>query len=300
MNNDDVFLSAIPAPYGFGLWTAHFTPTLLGCPTVVLPRFSAEAALAAIKRERVTVLCCVSTQFIMMLNAGLDVKSLRVMFTGGEAVPYERARQFEERTGAAVLQFFGSNETGALSRTTLADTQERRLTTAGRVIPEMAVRLFDGQPGCRGPATGLGYWRDDAANAKLFTADGWMLTGDIAEIDDDGYLRVVGRASDFIIRGGKNISAAAVEDHVGAHPAVAMVAAVGVPDPVFGERVAAFVTLHAGRALDLPELCFFLEAGGVTREWWPEQLVIVDELPRSSGGKVAKGQLREWQQGRGM
>ena len=188
--------------------------------------------LAAIERYRVTVLAAVSTQFVMLLNSPAldahDLSSLRVMFTGGEMVPYERAREFEERTGATVLQFYGSNETGALSATTLDDPPELRLRTAGRVIPEMHVRLLDpdtdaditatggpGVPAGKGPTLCLGYWDDDAANERLFTADGWMRMGDLATIDADGYLTVVGRTSDVIIRGGKNISAAQVEDEVG-------------------------------------------------------------------------------------
>jgi acyl-CoA synthetase len=307
---DEVFMGAVPAPFGFGLWTAHFSPAILGCPTVIMEKFDADLALDLIARERVTVLCCVSTQFIMLLNAQAerprDLSSLRCMFTGGEAVPYERAAEFETVTGAAVLQFYGSNETGALSRTTAEDSRERRLRTAGAVIPEMEVRLFDpetgeditatrstGQPGCRGPAVCLGYWDDPAANGKLFTPDGWMLMGDIVEIDDAGYLRVVGRTSDFIIRGGKNISAPAVEEEVAAHPGVAMVAAVPAPDAVFGERVAIYVTPRAGAEITLEGIAAHLKARGVSREWFPEYLVLMDELPRSSGGKLAKGDLRE-------
>lgn len=304
LSSTDAFLSAIPAPYGFGLWTAHFTPALLGCPTTVLPRFSAASLLESIERDRVTVLCCVSTQFIMLLNEAEktegDLSSLRVMFTGGEAVPYEQARQFEALTGAVVLQFYGSNETGALSCTTLSDPPERRLTTAGRLIREMQVRLFAtdqparGQPGCRGPLLSLGYWDDESANRQLFTGDGWMLTGDVVEVDDDGYLRVVGRTSDFIIRGGKNISAPAVEAEVAKHPSVVLVAAVGTPDGVFGERVTVFVTVRPGHALDLEGLRAHLESEGVTKEWWPERLVVLDDLPRASGGKVAKAELRNY------
>ena len=304
LSEDEAFLSAIPAPYGFGLWTAHFTPALLGSPTTVLPRFSAESLLRSIERDRVTVLCCVSTQFIMLLHeaegGGRDLSSLRVMFTGGEAVPYERARQFEALTGAAVLQFYGSNETGALSRTTLDDPREPRLTTAGRVIPEMQVRLFAsadpgrGQPGCRGPLLSLGYWRDDEANRQLLSDDGWMLTGDLVEVDETGYLRVVGRTSDFIIRGGKNISAPAVEAEVAKHPSVALAAALGEPDPVFGERVVVFVTLRPGRELDLEGLRAHLRSEGVTKEWWPERLIVLDDLPRASGGKVSKAELRKY------
>ncbi|WP_432993669.1 class I adenylate-forming enzyme family protein [Dactylosporangium sp. CA-233914] len=309
LRTDDVFLTLIPAPYGFAQWTANFTPTLLGAPTVVMPRFSADEALRLIERERVTVVCCVSTQFIMMLNSPVleqvDLSSLRCMFTGGEAVPFERAAEFERRTGASVLQFFGSNETGALSRTSVRDTTEQRLRTAGKVIDEMRVRLFaedgtdvtdaggPGQAACAGPATCLGYFADPEANEKLFTPDGWMLTGDICTIDEDGFLRVVDRKSDFIIRGGKNISAAAVEDQVGTHPAVAMVAAVAMPDPTFGERVCAFVVLREGAPLDLDGLRAHLNARGVSRENWPERLELVDDLPRGSGGKVAKAQLRQ-------
>src|SRR5690606_21248178 len=128
---------------------------------------------------------------------------------------------------------------------------------------------------------------------KLFTSDGWMLMGDIVEIDDDGWLSVVGRTSDFIIRGGKNISAPAVEDEVATHPAVSMVAVVPAPDPVFGERVAAYVELKPGTTLDLDGLREHLAARGVSKEWFPEHLFVVDELPRASGGKVAKGDLKK-------
>jgi acyl-CoA synthetase len=308
--DDEVFFGALPAPFGFGLWTAHFTPAILGCPTVVMEKFDAHAALDLIEAERVTVLCCVSTQFIMLLNAQAekprDLSSLRSMFTGGEAVPFERAAAFEETTGAKVLQFYGSNETGALSYTTLDDDRDHRFGTAGRVIDEMNVRLLDpethadvapgivrGQPACKGPAMCLGYWGDDGANQQLFTDDGWMLMGDIVEMDADGYVSVVGRTSDFIIRGGKNISAPAVEAELATHPAVAMAAAVAFPDPVFGERVCAYVELRGGAALTLEDLVAHLASRGVSREWYPEHLVIVDELPRSSGGKVAKGELKD-------
>jgi acyl-CoA synthetase len=306
---DEVFLGALPAPFGFGLWTAHFTPAILGCPAVVMERFDADAALDLIERERVTVLCCVSTQFIMMLNAQAqrprDLSSLRAMFTGGEAVPFERAAEFEQTTGAKVLQFYGSNETGALSHTSHATDRETRLRTAGHVIEEMQVRLLDpetfldvapgvneGQPACRGPATALGYWGDEAANAKLFTSDGWMLMGDIVRLEGSGVLSVIGRTSDFIIRGGKNISAPAVEAEVATHPSVAMVAAVAWPDPVFGERVCVYVELRVGASLTLEEIAAHLRERSVSREWWPEHLVVVDALPRSSGGKVAKGDLK--------
>lgn len=304
----DVFLSALPAPFGFGIWTAHVTPTLLGAPCVLMPHFDADELVRQVETHRVTVLAAVSTQFIMMLDsaalATADLSSLRVLFTGGEAVPYERAAEFEERTGASVLQFYGSNETGALSRTTLSDSREVRLRSAGHLIDSMRVRLYDesgrdvtssgrGQAACRGPLLSRGYYEDDAANAQLYTKDGWMLTGDISTIDEAGILRVTGRSADFIIRGGKNISAAVVEAAVSSHPAVSLAAAVAMPDPVFGERVCVYTELRENASLELEGLLAYLRGRGTSVESLPEHLVILPELPRASGGKVAKQALRE-------
>lgn len=308
LRGDDRFLSLIPAPFGFGLWTAHFTPTLLGAQTAVMERFDAEQALSLIERHRITVVCCVSTQFILMLRSeafgSTDLSSLRVMFTGGEAVPIDQARRWEQSSGSKVLQFFGSNETGLLSGTKLSDTDAVRLGTCGRIVDEMNVRLFDegadvtasgrGQPGCRGPATCVGYLDDPEANRALFTSDGWMLMADECEIDLDGHLRVVGRKSDIIIRGGKNISAAEVERHALTHPGIALAAAMAMPDPVFGERVCLYAQPADGRdAPSLAELCAHMASRGVSKELLPERLVVLQELSRSSGGKVAKGELRE-------
>ena len=306
LTSDDNLLPVIPMPFGFGIWTSHTTPIYLGATAVILDRFSARAACEAIARHKVTVLCCVSTQLTMLMAEPVcrehDLSSLRVVFAGGEALPYRPAAEFEELTGAKILQFYGSNETGMLSATTVDDSRQRRLRTAGRVVPEMAVRLFDGdhdvtatghgQPACRGPATSLGYL-GGTDHDKLFTRDGWMRMGDICEIDADGYLTVTGRTSDFILRGGKNISAAQVEDAVTTHPAIAVAAAVAMPDAVFGEKVCLYTELADSQSIDLPELVEHLLALGVSKELLPERLIVVDELPRSSGGKIAKGRLRE-------
>ena len=306
LTSDDIFLPVIPTPFGFGLWTSHSTPIYLGATAVILERFTPKATCEAIARHKISVLCCVSTQLTMLMadraRRDYDLSSLRVVFTGGEAVPYRPAAEFEEFTGAKILQFYGSNETGLLSGTTLHDSRRRRLRTGGRIVPEMSVRLFDGdqdvtatgrgQPACRGPATSLGYL-DGADHDQLFTRDGWMRMGDICEIDAEGYLSVTGRISDFIVRGGKNISAAQVEDAATAHPAIALAAAVAMPDPVFGEKVCLYAELTESQTIDLPELVEYLLGLGVSKELLPERLIVVDELPRSSGAKVAKGRLRE-------
>jgi len=303
---EDIFLPVIPTPFGFGLWTSHTTPIYLGATAVILERFTTRAACAAIARHKVTVLCCVSTQLTMLMAdpgcRDYDLSSLRVVFAGGEALPYRPAAEFEELTGATILQFYGSNETGLLSGTTVHDPRERRLRTGGRIVPEMSVRLFDGerdvtvtgrgQPACRGPATSLGYL-GGTDHDKLFTRDGWMRMGDLCEIDADGYLSVTGRTSDFILRGGKNISATQVEDAVTTHPAIAVAAAVAMPDPIFGEKVCLYAELADPHTIELTELAEYLLAQGVSKELLPERLIVFDELPRSSGGKIAKGQLRE-------
>ena len=120
-----------------------------------------------------------------------------------------------------------------------------------------------------------------------------MRMGDICQLDADGYLTLTGRTSDFILRGGKNISAVQVEEAVATHPAVAVAAAVAMPDPLFGERVCVFVELKQDSVLDLPGLVEHLLQQGVSKELLPERLEIQDELPRSSGGKIAKGLLRD-------
>jgi len=306
LTRDDVFLPVIPTPFGFGIWTSHTTPIHLGATAVRMEKFDPVATCAAIAHYQVTVLCCVSTQLAMILanpaSRGYDLTSLRVVFTGGEPLPYSQAAQFEELTGVTILQFYGSNETGMLSATTVKDPLHRRLRTAGRIVPEMQVRLFDGdrdvtatgkgQPACRGPALSLGYL-GGTDHDKLFTKDGWMRMGDICELDAEGYLTLTGRTSDFILRGGKNISAVQVEEAVATHPAVAVAAAVAMPDPVFGEKVCVFVELKDAHTLDLPGLVEHLLQQGVSKELLPERLEILDELPRSSGGKIAKGQLRD-------
>jgi acyl-CoA synthetase len=305
LGTGEVLVGMAPIPFGFGLFTTHFVPAVLGAPAAVTDRFTAEATLELIERERATVLVCVSTQFKMMLHAPematRDLSSLKVMFTGGEMIPYEAAREFETRTGAFVLNFYGSNESGVATGTRVTDPMDVRLRTGGGPLSGTEVRLFDngidvtatgrGQPGSRGPALCLGYDDDPEANAELFTPDGFALHADIVTIDQDGYLTVVGRKSEIIIRGGKNISAAVVEDAVSAHPGVALAAAVPMPDPIFGERVCVFVELRLPGSLSLTELLDFLAGQETSKENYPEHLVVVDQLPRSSGGKIAKGQL---------
>jgi acyl-CoA synthetase len=309
LGDDEVLLSALPSPFGFGLWSAHFLPVLLGAPVVLLPRWDAGDALELMARWGVTMFAGVTTQLMMLLDR-LDAGAappprLRTVFTGGEPVPFERARRFEVLTGAPVLQFYGSNESGALSCTTVHDDVDHRLRTAGRVLPEMGVELVDpdsgervdgsdgsGQPTCWGPLMTSGYLADDAANAVLFDGSGRLRMPDLATLSPDGYLTVSGRVADIIIRGGMNISAAEVEAALLSHPAVELAAVIGAPHPTFGEQVTAFVQLRAGTTLTMSDVQAHFAARGMAKHTWPEQLRLLDEMPRNTGEKIAKGALR--------
>lgn len=308
LNSSDVLMSVVPSPFGFGLWTAHFAPAMIGFTCVLHDGFNAEVTLRSVAEHGVTVLACVTTQLTMMLSSPafdeVDLSTLRVLYTGGERVPPMMAREWEQRAGSTVLQFYGSNEMGPFSCTSLRDREGSRLTTVGRVVPGLDFRIYDesgrdvtaagvvGQPGAISPGVCNGYWNDDEANEQLFSADGYLLMADLVTIDAAGYVRIEGRKSDIIIRGGKNISAAGVEADVGGHPAVEMVAALPVADPVFGERVCVVVTLRQRTmSLSLSELISYLTKRGVSKEYFPEYLVVIDEMPQSSGGKIAKNEL---------
>lgn len=307
LSEDDIFLCAVPASLGLGLWSGHFIPAMLGATTVLLPRFSTGKMLDAIQQHKVSVLSAVSTQLVMMATypdiKNHDLSSLKVLYTGGEAVPYEKAVAFEQLTGATVLQFYGSNEAGPISGTSIHDSMEKRLTTAGKVLSTMEVRLIDdngsdvtarrrGRPTCKGALTSDGYFQNPEANDKLYTPDGWLKIDDLIEIDDEGYVKVIGRTGDFIIRGGKNISAAAVENAVLSYPGIELAAAVSMPDPVFGERVCVYVKLAKNASVTLEQLASHLIEKGVSRENIPERLEICGELPTVSGGKIDKKLLR--------
>lgn len=309
LTDGEVFCSVLPSPYGFGLWSAHFVPARYHATTVLCSDFDAAETLRLIETERVTVLAAVTSQFVMMLNSPAfsesDLSSLRVVFTGGERLNSERAEEFERRTGASILQFYGSNESGPISVTRVADTREKRLSTVGHPIPGQHVRLFDaegadvtgsggpGQCAAFGPGITPGYYEDPQANATLFRADGWLLTGDLASADTEGYLHLAGRTADLIIRGGQNVSVLEVETEVGAHPRVAQVAAIGVPDPTLGERVCAVISTRDGQDIDLDEVREHLAARGVSKHCWPERIRVLPELPLSAGGKLDKQRLRK-------
>jgi cyclohexanecarboxylate-CoA ligase len=192
--------------------------------------------------------------------------------------------------GCRVKRTYGSTEAPTMSTSTADDDPARAAHTDGRAVGHAELTTArDGELLVRGPELFVGY-DDPAATAAAFTDDGWFRTGDLATIDDDGWLTIVGRKKDVIIRGGENIAAAEVEAVLEAHPAVRHAAAVGFPDGRLGERVCAFVV--GDPAFDLDECRRWFEARGVTRFKWPERVEHVDALPLLPAGKPDRAALK--------
>jgi len=201
-----------------------------------------------------------------------------------------------------VLSCWGMTENAGLTITRKGDPQEKVIDTDGRALPGSEVRIVDasqrplpadtvGQLQARGITHFVGYLKRPQLNA--IDEHGWFDTGDLARMDGDGYIRIVGRSKDVIIRGGENIPVAEVENLLYRHPHVAECAVVAMPDPRLGERACAFVVAKPNTRPSLDELIRFLGAEGMAKPYWPERLELVAEMPRTPSGKIQKFKLRE-------
>jgi len=201
-----------------------------------------------------------------------------------------------------VLSCWGMTENAGVTMTRKSDPQEKVFTTDGRALPGDEVRIVDerkcplpadtvGDLQARGITQFVGYLKKPELNAT--DAEGWFDTGDLARIDKDGYIRIVGRTKDVIIRGGENIPVAEVENLIYRHPTVAECAIVAMPDERLGERACAFVITKENVPLTLGELTQFLGAQGMAKQYWPEYLELVADMPRTPSGKIQKFKLRE-------
>ncbi len=281
---------------------------LMGDRLVVMPRFHPREALHLVEAERVTVLVAVPMAFQVLLSLegfeAYDTSSLLICGTGSAPCPPHLAREMRERFGCAVHIGFGATETaGGIAATSIADSGDRQAETVGRAMPGVEVKVVDearrelppGQVGelvCRSGGVMLGYYRSPELSAQVLDEDGWYYTGDLAVLDERGYLRIVGRKKDLIIRGGQNVYPAEIENVLVAHPQIREAAVVGVPAAVGGERVWAFVRLEEGTQMAPQAVIDYcrqeLEAYKI-----PSQVRIVDEFPRSATGKPQKFMLRE-------
>jgi len=307
IGTDDCYLGGSPVAHIAGLVYGLLMPLALGTRTALLDRWDAGRALELIERERATFQTGAPT-FLQTLADHADVSrrdlsSFRLFSTGGATIATEPIRAAEARLGCTVKRAYGSTEVPTLTATAFDDTEADRLETDGRAIGPAEMRIVDGKgrevlPGeegeisARSPEVFLGY-RNASLDGEAFDGEGWFRTGDIGRVDDAGYLRVTGRLKDVIIRGGENVSVKEVEDLLAAHPAVADVAVVGMPDPLLGERACAFVAPRRGSSFNFAEMVAYLEGFQMARQKIPERLEIRPRLPKTASGKVLKSALRE-------
>jgi acyl-CoA synthetase (AMP-forming)/AMP-acid ligase II len=304
----DVALGVAPANGGStGYVFPVLAPLLHGASSVLLEHWSAPLALELLQREAATLATAVPTQLIKMLQdpalAEHDYSSLRVFNNAGAPLAPQAAMEVERVFGCTIQTVYGASDGGVPVMTRVGDPPEKRFTTVGRALPATDLRIAapdmaalpPGEVGevlWRNPTKTFGYLNDAERTDAMFWDDGFYRSGDLGVVDEDGYLRIVGRAKDVIIRGGQNLSPREIEEVIATEPNVSEVAVVGIPDPVYGDRACACVVLRAGGTLSLDGLSQFLAAQDLVKYKWPERLELFTELPKSTGAKVSKVELR--------
>ncbi|MFN8149213.1 MAG: AMP-binding protein [Candidatus Nanopelagicales bacterium] len=293
---DDRLVHALPMFHMHGLGAAINGSLAAGASMVVLPRFDTDAVVEAAHAHGATMFFGVPTMYARLRDSGRlpELGHLRLLVSGSaplDPVLFEAVRR---EAGQAPVERYGMSETVMLASNPVRG--ERKAGAVGLPLPGVGIRLGEGGAvEVMGPNVFRGYWERPEANAAAFTDDGWFRTGDIGELDDDGYLRLVGRASDLIISGGYNVYPREVEDAILEHPDVVDAAVVGVPDDTWGERVVAFVVLREGAAYADDALAAELDthvSARLASYKRPKQWTARADLPRNAMGKVLRDQLR--------
>jgi len=310
LTSDDRMVIPVPLYHCFGMVMAN-----LGCithgSTMVYPNdaFDAELTLRAVAEERASILYGVPTMFIAMLDhparQGMDLSTLRSGIMAGATCPIEVMRRVIDQMHMAQVQIaYGMTETSPVSlQTGPDDALELRVTTVGRTQPQLENKLVDAD-GCivargeigelctRGYSVMLGYWDNPQATADAIDPAGWMHSGDLAVMDEEGHVRIVGRNKDMIIRGGENIYPRELEEFFYTHPAVADAQVIGIPCSKYGEEVVAWIKLHPGHSATVDELHGWCKAR-IAHYKVPRHFRFVDEFPMTVTGKVQKFRMRE-------
>ncbi len=298
----DTTVVALPMAWLFGLATSALTTLLRGGTVVVLRRASPELMIEAIARHKVTFLPGVTTMFAKMVHhleaveQKPDLSSLRLCISGGEPRNEPVFARWRVLTGCPVHDTFCASECFPLITYDPVADPEPVPGSAGKVVPGSLLRVVDpagddvaagevGEALANGPGLFLGYWKDEEQTRNALTADGWCRQRDQVRVDEQGYVYVVGRLSDLIIRGGSNVSPAEVEHVLRDHPAVHDVAVVGQPDEVYGQRVTAVLVLEPGSGFDVAELRDFARAR-LSGFKVPSEYVVLHDLARNASGKV--------------
>ncbi|CAN5737338.1 long-chain fatty acid--CoA ligase [soil metagenome] len=303
--DDDVVLQVLPQFHSGGWNVQPLLAWWKGATVVLEPSFEPDRALRLIEEKRITTMMGVPATYLFIAEqpafAETDLSSLRLAVVGGAPMPESLLQRWHDR-GIGIVQGYGLTEAAPNVLCLPPEDAARKLGSSGKPYPHVDVALRDPETGSLldGPGTGelvvkgpnvfAGYWRNPEATAAAF-ADGWLLTGDLAERDDEGYYRIAGRLKDLVISGGENIYPAEIEDVLHGHPAVAEAAVVGVPDKRWGEVCLAFVGLRAGAEASEEELLEWCRAR-LARFKVPKEVRFVDELPRSAMNKVLKDVLR--------
>jgi long-chain acyl-CoA synthetase len=304
--DDDIGVAVLPLFHVFGLSSVLNTAVRFGGTLVLLPRFEPDAVLDAIARYRCTIFSGVPTMYYELLRAdlaGRDLSSLRVGISGGAAIPGEVIRAFEEKfPGVVILEGYGLSETASTTTFNIS-AEQRKVLSVGRPIWGVEVRVVDEQgkplpPGpehigeivIRGHNVMKGYYGNPAATAEAFRG-GWFHTGDLAYADSGGYLFIVDRKKDMLIRGGYNVYPREVEEVLFTHPAVAEAAVIGKADPVLGEEVVAFVVPRPGAGADPDDIIAYCRERLAAYKY-PREVRVVADLPKGPTGKILKRELR--------
>ena len=302
---DDVVITVLPLFHVFGLSSILNVCVRFGCTMSLIPRFDPTAVLAAIQRDEATIFEGVPTMFIALLEHPdldrYDVSSLRVAISGGASIPAPVLDAFEKRFGVLILEGYGMTETASTTTFNISET-ERRVYSVGKPIWGTQTQVWDGEglplpPGkdhigevvTRGLHVMKGYLNAPDATASVFSG-AWLHTGDLGYFDEDGFLFIVGRQKELIIRGGYNVYPREIEDVLHAHPAVAEAAVIGIPHERLGEDIMAVVTLRAGAAVTEAELHAYCRER-VAAYKYPRRFEFRAQLPKNSLGKVLKDEL---------
>jgi len=303
----------IPVPFYhcFGMVLGNLACVTHGA-TMVIPAevFDPRKTLEAVAAERCTALHGVPTMFIAELGlpdfGGHDLSSLRTGIMAGSPCPVDVMKRVRTKMGMEEITIcYGMTETSPVSfQTMTADSIEKQVSTVGRVHPHVECKIINpesgavvprGEPGellSRGYIVMLGYWEDPAATAQAVDSARWMHTGDLATMDAEGYVTIVGRSKDMIIRGGENVYPREVEEFLFGHPQIQDVQVVGVPDEKYGEEVMAWVILKPGEAATADELIDYCR-GKIAHYKVPRHWRMIDQFPMTVSGKVQKYKLRE-------
>ncbi|NMN97541.1 AMP-binding protein [Nocardiaceae bacterium YC2-7] len=296
LSTSDVVFMPSPVGHIIGVLYGIQLPFMLGSTVVLLDIWRPERALALIQQHACSFVVAATPFLYGILHeptlSDYDISSLRVFACGGADVPPELIKAATSTLHCMVSRGYGSTEYPTATGSNESDALTKRAHTDGRALGNADLRLGpDGELQVRGPELFLGYL-DAALNDDAFSADGWFRTGDLARIDADGFVEIVGRKKDIIIRGGENISAKEIEDHLFEHPKISDIAVVSSPDPVLVERVCAVVVPEPGESITLSEIVVWLTGRQIARQKLPERLILLDALPRNPSGKVQKFTLR--------